>query len=59
MGTDMQGLTLTGSTEATVHYDRALRHLVRFQIEVVEAQASARAADPGAPWPASSGRTCR
>ena len=46
MGTDMQGLTLTGSTEATVHYDRAVRHLVRFQIEVVEAQASARAADP-------------
>jgi len=47
MGTDMQGLTLTGSTEATVHYDRAVNHLVRFQIEVVEAQASARAADPG------------
>jgi len=46
MGTDMQGLTLTGSTEATVHYDRAVNHLVRFQIEVVEAQASARAADP-------------
>ena len=47
MGTDMQGLTLTGSTEATNEYDRALQHLVRFQIEVVEAQASARAADPG------------
>ena len=46
MGTDGQGLTLTGSTEATVHYDRAVDHLVRFQIEVVEAQASARAADP-------------
>ncbi len=46
MGTDMQGLTLTGSTEATVHYDRAVHHLVRFQIEVVEAQASACAADP-------------
>ena len=42
----MQGLTLSGSTEATAHYDRALDHLVRFQIEVVEAQASARAADP-------------
>ncbi len=47
MGTDMQGLSLTGSTEATVNYDRALGHLVRFQIEVVDAQASARAADPG------------
>ena len=47
MGTDMQGLSLTGSTEAAVNYDRAMGHLVRFQIEVVEAQASARAADPG------------
>jgi len=46
MGTDMQGLTLTGSTEATVQYDSAVNHLVRFQIEVVGAQASARAADP-------------
>jgi hypothetical protein len=47
MGTDMQGLSFTGSAEATVNYDRALGHLVRFQIEVVDAQASARAADPG------------
>ena len=46
MGTDTQGLVLTGSTEATAHYDRALHHLVRFQIDVVEAQTSARAADP-------------
>jgi hypothetical protein len=46
MGTDRQGLTLAGSAEATVHYDRALHHLVRFQIEVVEAQSSALAADP-------------
>ena len=43
----MQGLRLTGSTDATVGYDRAMGHLVRFQIEVVDAQASARAADPG------------
>jgi hypothetical protein len=47
MGTDMQGLSFTGSAEATVNYDRALDHLVRFQTEVVDAQASARAADPG------------
>ena len=59
MGTDMQGLTLTGSTEATVHYDRAVRHLVRFQIEVVEAQASRAPPTLGARWPVSSGRTCR
>ena len=44
--TDLEGLALTGSAEATAHYDRAVDHLVRFQIEVVEAQASARAADP-------------
>jgi hypothetical protein len=47
MGKDIQGLSLTGSNEATVNYDRAMSHLVRFQAEVVEAQASARAADPG------------
>jgi len=47
IGADLQGLSLTGSTEATVNYDRAMGHLVRFQAEVVEAQASARAADPG------------
>ena len=47
MGTDMQGLTLSGSTEAADNYDRAMGHLVRFQIEVVDALASARAADPG------------
>ncbi len=46
MGTDMQGLSLTGSTEATANYDRAMGNLVRFQAEVVESQASARAADP-------------
>ena len=46
MGMDTQGLSLTGSTEASVFYDRAMGHLVRFQTEVVEAQASARAADP-------------
>ena len=46
MGMDMQGLSLTGTTEASVFYDRAVDHLVRFQTEVVEAQASARAADP-------------
>ena len=46
MGTDMQGLSFNGSAEATVNYDAALGHLVRFQSEVVEAQASARAADP-------------
>ena len=43
----MQGLSLTGSNEAAVNYDRAIGHLVRFQIEVIEAQVSARAADPG------------
>ena len=43
----MQGLSVTGSTEATVNYDRAMGHLVRFEAEVVKAQASARAADPG------------
>ena len=43
----MQGLSLTGSNEAAVNYDRAISHLVRFQIEVIEAQVSARAADPG------------
>ncbi len=47
MGTDMQGLSLTGCNEAVVNYDRAMGHLVRFQIDVVEAQVSARAADPG------------
>ncbi len=46
MGMDTQGLSLTGFTEASVFYDRALDHLVRFQSEVIEAQASARAADP-------------
>ena len=46
MGMDTQGLSFTGSTEASVFYDRALDHLVRFQTEVIEAQASARAADP-------------
>ncbi len=46
LSTDMQGLSLSGSTEATVSYNQALGHLVRFQIEVIEAQAAARAADP-------------
>ena len=59
MGTDMQGLSLTGSNEAAVNYDRANSHLVRFQIEVIEAQVSARAADPGSRWRASLERTCR
>jgi len=47
MTTDEQGLSMTGSTVATGAYDRALGHLVRFQIEVVEEQKASRAADPG------------
>ncbi len=46
MGTDMQGLRVTGSDEATARYDQALGHLIRFEVEVVESQAAARASDP-------------
>lgn len=47
MGTDRQGLALTGSGEAVAAYDQALDHLIRFQPEVVGAVAATVAADPG------------
>jgi hypothetical protein len=47
MGTDCQGLVLTGSAEASAAYDRAVGHLIRFQPEVVGAAAAVVAADPG------------
>jgi tetratricopeptide (TPR) repeat protein len=46
MSADARGLSLTGSDEAVVAYDRALDHLIRFQAEVVDAAAAAVAADP-------------
>ncbi len=38
---DAQGLSLSGSREASALYDRAVGHLVRFQAEVVEVAATA------------------
>ena len=47
MAVDARGLSLSGSAEAAVGYDRALDHLIRFQPEVVDAVAAAVATDPG------------
>jgi hypothetical protein len=46
MSNDGRGMVMTGSPEAVGAYDRAIDHLVRFQIEVVEDAATAMAADP-------------
>jgi hypothetical protein len=46
MSDDQRGMAMTGSPEAVDAYDRAIDHLIRFQIEVVEDAASAMAADP-------------
>lgn len=46
MSDDRRGMAMTGSPEAVDAYDRAIDHLIRFQIEVVEDAATAMAADP-------------
>jgi len=38
---DQQGLEMTGSAEAVAAYDRAVEHLVRFRIDVLEAVVAA------------------
>ena len=45
MSTDQRGLATSGSPEAVASFDRAMDHLVRFQIEVVDEAANA-ASDP-------------
>jgi hypothetical protein len=47
MSADQRGLTTTGSVEAVAAFDRAMDHLIRFQVEVVEEAAKAVSADPG------------
>jgi hypothetical protein len=44
---DRQELEVGGSPEAVSAYDRALDHLVRFQIEVIDETKASIAADPG------------
>src|SRR6516165_11961914 len=46
MSADQRGLAMTGSPEAVACLDRAIDHLIRFQIEVVEEAAKAAASDP-------------
>ena len=46
MSTDQRGLVTSGSHEAVASFDRAMDHLIRFQIEVVEEAAKAAASDP-------------
>jgi hypothetical protein len=46
MSTDQRGLATSGSPEAVASLDRAVDHLIRFQIEVVEEAAKAGASDP-------------
>jgi hypothetical protein len=46
MSTDLRGLATSGSPEAVALFDRAMDHLIRFQIEVVEEAAKAVATDP-------------
>jgi hypothetical protein len=43
---DQTGLLMTGSKEASAHYNRAIGHLLAFQPEVVGQTEAARAADP-------------
>lgn len=43
---DRQGLPITGSAEAIAAYDRAVDHLQRFQIDMVEAATDSIDADP-------------
>jgi hypothetical protein len=43
---DQRGLATTGSPEAIAAFDRAMDHLIRFQIEVVEEVAAILASDP-------------
>ena len=45
MSTDERGLATSGSPEAVASFDRAMDHLIRFQIEVVDA-AKAAVSDP-------------
>ena len=47
MSTDQRGLATSGSHEAVASFDRAMDHLIRFQIEVVGEAAKATASDPG------------
>ena len=47
MSNDRRGMAMTGSAEAVDAYDRAIDHLLRFQIDVVDDAATAMAADPG------------
>lgn len=44
---DRRGLQVHTSAEAVDAYDRALDHLVRFQVEMVPACVDAVSADPG------------
>ena len=44
--TDRQGVPVTGSVEAITAYDRAIDHLQRFQIDMVEAATDSIDADP-------------
>jgi hypothetical protein len=46
MPADERGLATTGSLEAVAVFDRAIDHLIRFQIEVVEDGANTVACDP-------------
>ncbi len=46
MSDDERGMAMTGSPEAVDAYDRAIGHLIRFQIDVVDDAATAMAADP-------------
>ncbi len=49
MHADAQGLDMSGTSDGVAAYDRALGHLVRFQAEVVEVIADARAAGAACP----------
>ena len=46
MSADQRGLATSGSPEAIAAFDRAMDHLIRFQIEVVEEVAKTLAFDP-------------
>ena len=45
MATDQRGLAMSGSSEAAASFDRAMDHLIRFQIEVVD-EIKAATSDP-------------
>ena len=59
MGTDMQGLSLTGSTEASVFYDRAWVISCASRPKWSKHKRQPVLPTPDVRWPASFGRTFR